>query len=454
MRWREHVHILVSPLVFIVATLSVLTTSLAYAQRPPTSALNLSYLEIDFIRPGARAAAMGGASIGAAQEETAGLINPAGLTYVKRPTVSAQMRVITFTDRWGGNFEFSDPFTVGVILPIKKFRFGFARHQLILDDTDFITEQFLTIGSNPSTRQVLGGVGNFPGKEVDQILVTFKDNWTIAYEISKRLSIGLTAQHFIILMNLRDRTFLDPEVASGSAPRGNSAETVYSITTAEWEEAFRWAGSIGLTANVILDKLFFGAVANRGARFGLGSLIFLPEYKVDSQTFDAEFQFRPFDFKIPDRYGLGLYYRANNRLNLTFDIFRIEYSDLLSGNDLNIVADDEFNEQTKTYEDPDGQPDLTVADATEFHVGVEWLIKVQKLGLLLPLRFGVYTDPAHRIHAVSDDPDLQTLFPKADDRVHFAFGTGLVFSYGKIDIAFDFSENYNQLFLSWTLILP
>ena len=146
-------------------------------------------------------------------------------------------------------------------------------------------------------------------------------------------------------------------------------------------------------ANVILDKLFFGTVANAGARFGLGSRIYLPEYKIGSQTLKTELQFRAFDLKIPDSYGLGLYYRANSRLNLTFDIFRIEYSDLLSGNDLNIGADDECNEQTKSYEDPDGHPDLTVADATEFHMGVEWLIKAQKFGFLLPLRFGVYTDP-------------------------------------------------------------
>ncbi|HEX9653723.1 MAG TPA: hypothetical protein VGA99_08425 [bacterium] len=44
---------------------------------------------------------------------------------------------------------------------------------------------------------------------------------------------------------------------------------------------------------------------------------------------------------------------------------RKEYSDLKIGNDLNVVTDDEFDEQSQTYRDPDAKADLTIKDATD-----------------------------------------------------------------------------------------
>jgi hypothetical protein len=57
--------------VLAAATILFLYSSFAFAQRPPTPPIDFSYLELDFARPGARSAAMGGAFIGAAQDETA-----------------------------------------------------------------------------------------------------------------------------------------------------------------------------------------------------------------------------------------------------------------------------------------------------------------------------------------------------------------------------------------------
>lgn len=440
--------------VCLFAALLALLPSVALAQRPPISAIDLSYLEFDFIRPGARPAALGGAFIAAALDEMSAFINPAGLTYLKRPTVSAQLRFFQWNDRWGFANEDFDQYTVGVILPVKKFSTAYSRHYLLNEKVGFITQQFLTIDSPLSSRQILGGLGNFPGKEVFLHFECIRDNFSIAYEFSKRLSLGATLQLFSMRIELSDRTFLDPLVTNVLAPRANSEDTAYSLSSANWRLGGYFAPSFGVLANVISDKLFVGAVANVGVTFNLGTLTYLKNYRVDSQNFPDDFQFQPFNLTIPDSYGLGVYYRARNRLSLSFDVFRIEYSDMLSGNDLNIVVDDDLNPVTRTYDDPDGQPDLTVADATEFHFGLEWLAKVSKLGLLVPLRLGLYTDPGHRIHSVSDNPDLKMLYPAADDRLHFTFGSGFLFKYGKFDTAVDLSDDYNQLFFSWTLTLP
>lgn len=62
--------------VCVLASLLALLPTTAFAQRPPTPPIDFSYLELDFARPGARSAAMGGAFIGAALDETSVLYNP------------------------------------------------------------------------------------------------------------------------------------------------------------------------------------------------------------------------------------------------------------------------------------------------------------------------------------------------------------------------------------------
>ena len=446
-----------SRVAFLFCAFFLLTSTWARAQRPPTSSTidYLSYLEIDLVRPGARPAALGGAFIAAAQDEMASIYNPAGLIYLNRPSVAAHIRFIGFTERFEVSSGEIDQFTVAVVLPVNSFSFAYSRHILFNDKTDFSIRQFLTIDSDLTRRQVLGGIGNFPGKYVQVHLRAMKDNFSLAYRISSRLSIGITLHGYALDLDLDDRSFLDPSLTNGKqTPRGNIAETTYSIANVDERIAYKWAGGIGLMLNLIPEKLFLGAVHSRGATFDMFGEVFLPEFRLESQPLQGEVQFRTFKFRFPDTYGVGLYYRVHSRLSLTFDVLRIEYSDLLFGNDLNVPADDKFNEQIQNYEDPDGRSDLTIADATEFHFGVEWLVRIQKLGLFLPIRLGAYTDPGHRVHAVSKNPDLQRLYPEANDRVHLSFGTGFVFQHGKFDTAFDFADNSFQWFLSWALILP
>ena len=443
-----------SSVILFSAFLYVLNIDSIFAQRPPTPPIDFSYLELDFARPGARSAAMGGAFIGAALDETAVLYNPAGMTYVSRPTLSAHLRFYGGTNRLGFAEPNLDQFTVGVVLPIKKLRFGYSRHQVFSIDADYGTLQSLNVDPPLTTRQVLGGLGNFPGKSLSFGWKTFRDNFSLAFEISKRVSVGATLQLYSLDLVILDETFLDPQVIDGRPPRGNLVATNYATTHVDYLLQGVPAGSIGVMAKLIPDRLFVGAVATAGRAFDdVFSGTRLPEFHVGSQTFEPEFRGQNLVFQVPDTYGIGFYYHSGGRFNLTFDLFRIEYSDQLSGNDLNVPADDELN-NAGVYVDPDGKPDLTVEDATEIHIGLEWLLRIQKLGFLLPLRAGLYTDPGHRIHAVSNNPDLKRLYPEANVRLHITFGSGFVFKYGKFDAAFDFAQNYNQLFFSWTLRLP
>ncbi|MFQ5824544.1 MAG: OmpP1/FadL family transporter [bacterium] len=467
MREETQSHNICLPTTFLIVGL-LLFSSQILAQRPPTVPINLSYLRVDFIIPGARPSGLGGAFIGAAQDETAAPINPAGLIYLKSAGASLHQRRARFNFKepggsptnpnakrkfYSSNF---DQTLVSVFAPFRKFTFAIFRQVAFDSRFNFETQQFFTTNSDLTTRQVLGGLGNFPGRIVDLELELVNDGLSIAFAISKRFSIGITGKTSVLNFKLNEQTFLDPQVSNGNSPRGNSAATTYSITTLD-ERNTEPSFSLGLMGKLIVDKLFAGAVLNLNPSFKLNSHIFLPEYKLDSESFPAESpepENTDFKLSVPDTYGFGLYFVANSRLRFAFDVVRIEYSDLLFSNNLNVVVDDVFNSQTGAYEDPDMKDDLTIDDATEYHFGIELLNKIPKLGLI-PLRFGIFTNPGHRIYTSGNDPDFQRLFPKAKDRIHFTFGLGILLSsYLKFDGSINVSADGFEIVGSTLLTVP
>lgn len=455
----------------IFVSIFFFTPGLSFGQRPPVPPINLSYFRVDFLQAGARSAALGGAFIGAAQDETAAPINPAGLTYLKSAGASLHQRV--------GNLDFEEPegavaaanrktgFSshifdqnlAVVFFPIKRFTFALLRQVGFDNRFAFETQQFLTTESLSTTRQLLGGLGNFPGRKVDLNLRLVNDGISVAYRISKRLSLGVTGKISVLNLRLNEQTFLDPLIAGGGSPGENRPENTYSITTID-ERVTDPSFSFGVMSKIILDKLFVGAVLNLNPSFALNSNIFLPEYKIGTQTFLPESANPEFKFSVPNSYGFGLYYVPKSGIRFTFDVVRVQYSDLLGDNDLNIIADDELNPETGMYEDPDGRPDLAIDDATEFHAGIEFLVRprmsfVAKRFSLIPIRIGIHTNPGHRIYATGNNPDLKRLFPKAKDRVHFSFGTGFVLnSYLKFDGSITISADSFEFIASTLIALP
>ncbi|MFQ5641127.1 MAG: hypothetical protein ACE5IR_24380 [bacterium] len=150
-----------STVIFTIVALVVLSLDLAFAQRPPSPPIDLSLLGIDFTQTGARRAALGGAFIGAAQDETAAFINPACLTFLESAGASLHFRLLKIEDRFD-----SDQFVAAAFFPIKNFSLAFAREHWFNTRFEFETKQFLTIDSNLTPRQALGGLGNFPGRRV------------------------------------------------------------------------------------------------------------------------------------------------------------------------------------------------------------------------------------------------------------------------------------------------
>ncbi|HEX9653722.1 MAG TPA: outer membrane protein transport protein [bacterium] len=421
--------------------------------RPPIVPLNLSYLRINFIQPATRQAALGGAFIGAAQDVTAAAINPAGLAYLRSVEATMHQRL--------GHYEFDvnagsrsnpgaqktvtdhnfDQTFASVFLPLRRVSIALF-HQAALDTHyDFETPQFLSRDSDGSAAFTLGGLGNYAGRKVNFDLELVQDAWSVAFAISKNLSVGAAFRVSSLSFKLDEQIFLDPLVQDGQEPRPNSQETLYAVNTLN-ERNNRLSYSFGLMNNMLLDRLFLGAVVNLNPTYELQGNIYFPPYQLGQNRLEAATSPQPFKLSIPDSYGLGVYYLINSRLRFSFDLVHIEYSDLLSVENLDVA--------------PGGNArDLTVADATEVHAGLEWLFKVPEFGFTVPMRFGVYTNPGHQIHAAGNDIDLNNLYPAAGDRLHFSFGVGAtVKSKIKLDTTMVVSASGYEFWGSTQLSVP
>lgn len=439
----------------LISVAAVLFDPIAAAaqERPPALPLNLSYLRMDFILPGARQASLGGAFIGAAQDVTAAAINPAGLAYLRSVEATLHQRlghhefdVATGLGRDTkisvGNHNF-DQTLAGVFLPLKRLSFALFRQLAIDTYYNFETQQFLDTTFARTPEFTLGGRGNYAGRIVNFDFELVHDAFSVAFNASKALSVGLTVKNSTLNLNMNERLFLDPQVLNGEGPRTNSDTTLYSINTIH-NRKNKFSYSLGLMSTILTDRLFFGAVVNFNPTYDLESNLYFPAYRLGASDLPAETMRPNFDLSIPDSYGFGFYFLLNSRVRFSLDVQRIEYSDLLSGHRLDVLP--EFGGASR---------DITVSDGTHLHTGVEWLFIVPQLRLNVPMRFGAHLNPGHQVHRVnSEDEYLGRLYPDVGARLHLTFGAGFTFKDLKFDSAIAASKDGYEFWASGLLTVP
>ena len=136
---------------------------------------------------------------------------------------------------------------------------------------------------------------------------------------------------------------------------------------------------------------------------------------IESETGNVQF---------PNVYGLGASYRSgNDRVTLSFEWDRVEYSSIFSGDD-----------------------ELRIDDANEFHLGGEYAFL--NLAPIVSLRAGVWLDPDHQISYSGDNYVADAVLTPGEDQTHVAVGIGLAFKRFQLDLAADFSEFIDTLSLS------
>jgi long-subunit fatty acid transport protein len=407
------------------------------------SMLEVPLLRMDFIPVSARPAAMGGAFIGAAQDESSAPINPAGMTYMQ-----SRVAGLSLNQHWSQTeyqppgFQINsvqapafkanrfDQSMVGGFIPFKHFSIAIYR-QVVLDAN-------LAFKTQPVAAPTpLQSDNNYEGRIVNLDYRLISDAVSMGFRLNRRLRVGISLKLTGLKMNLDERIF-SPDKPENTADNLNATVDVARRSN---EPNF----SAGIMADLYRSKLFAGAVYHYYPRYQLETDIFFPTRISSENVRNPELlENVKFDLGIPDIYGAGLYFLPSESWSFTFDIIRIMYSEMATA--ISIPT----TEQSIMPAQANQQSDFKPEDATEFHFGIEYIPPVPDLGFLplqtVFLRTGFYSDPGQKWLS---NGQKNPIYPEVESGIRYSLGLGLqITNHFKIDIASVATKNRIEVIAS------
>lgn len=454
--------------------------ALAAAVALPAAAQNidiesLSGLQFTFGNPGARALGMGGAFLGLADDASAAEANPAGLTILRKPEISIELRNFVeqqsfTTSGTFPNFErtsFNHHSNAAVVsfasfvYPIKNFTVGAYYHEplnnegggFVAPQRDDFTGEITPLPDFFMPRERIGNTdeyrytgGPISEQECIQRRIQFNDPFTCvqsvvdpfisalavrqrtiglsgAWQAHPRFSVGATVryQRFreeAATLRFTDQFELDQTLVQATGRLSNGNIEVAEETDITFAVGFKWTP---------IDMLSIGGVYKEGAEYDT-ALFYADLPNTGNQFINAA----QTTFHMPDVAGIGISVRPIPSLTINADAVRVTYSNLVD----NFVA---------AGADVTGLGDPFVADdVTELRFGAEYLFPTK---IPVALRAGYWQDPAHSVawrgplnHA--DFVAEALLFPEGQDQEHYTIGAGLAWPRFQIDVAYDTSDTY------------
>ncbi|MEW6599797.1 MAG: outer membrane protein transport protein [Nitrospirota bacterium] len=394
-------------IICIIIILSHLRINTASAQVEVSSTLNP-------VGSGARAAGMGGAFIGIADDATAASWNPAGLVQLERPEISA---VYSYFHR---RQEYNSPShpeiaaentmdTDGLNYASIVFPFVLLKRNMVVS----VNYQRLFEMSKDITysldRQVLGSTLT-DHIEFRQYGFLYTISPALSVQITPRFSIGGTLNIWDNALGRNGWKSSYDSVLSGKV-MGNPIEIKFSR---QEEVSFG-----GLNAHAgflwhINDSLTVGGVYKTAFEAGLKKKIYErqdPQPAVISEKNMVE--------RMPPSYGLGLAYRHSDNWTTSLDMYRTEWSRF-------VIRDEEENEINPLDSTPisDGR----LKDTTQFRLGTEYLFIHSEA--IIPVRAGLFYDP---------EPAKGHI----DEFYGFSLGTGYARGSAVFDISYQFRTGNN-----------
>ena len=381
----------------------------------------------NFLTPGARATALGGAFIGLADDATAVESNPAGLTQLLSPELSIEYKHISNKeDRLYENLspesqhittrEVSDsvqslPF-LSAAFPytlkkkdsetdeekdIIKFVFSLYRQELVDYSTAFKTSQapIWIPGSEtilPGTNIVLEGPFAFNPVDASAKLSVTNYGIGLAMEFPflSGLSLAVSPRWSELEMDsqlvrydgdiesttdiVEATDFRESEIKNWTIIDGEKDSDFSMNAGMLWR--FKW-----LEEKLHFPKFQIGAVYRSGTKFQVKE-VFSWSLLADQRDQERFKDFEEFTLKVPDSFGVGLAVNPRKNLTLTLDVVHIQYEDLLEDFDI-------------LYRMYTTEENFSIDNATEIHFGVEYRLPIGER--ILALRGGVYNDPDHSI---------------------------------------------------------
>jgi long-chain fatty acid transport protein len=417
-------------LAFAASFIALIVASSAYAI---TDSETNASIPFNLSAPGARSMGMGGAFLGLADDATAAYTNPAGLTQLITPEVSAEVRHTNYSIPYAnGGSAAIDPFSasgvnssnadssttnpsfLSFVLPHDRWSFAVYRDELVHFNGDFST------GANGT---ILGD-NQFETFPVDahSNLKIINYGVSAAYKATDNVSLGIGFSYYDFNVNTAITRF---EFEGNAA--GIPAGTALNLQTQRGSD-----NDLGVNLGarfVFSEHLSGGLVYRQGPKFDYSAA---NNVLIDpTQSVDLGNKVR---FKVPDEFGGGLSWHPNDNLVVNFDADFIQYSQLTHG-----IVSLFGNDQATVSR-------LSIPNGTEYHLGGEYTFT--QMAHPFSLRAGVWHDPRHSIEYKGADPGddigalgLATLFSVGKgSQTHYSLGGGLAFAKFQIDAAADFSD--------------
>lgn len=392
-------------------------------------------LQFDFVNPGAKSLAMGGAFSGIADDATASFANPAGLRELGRAEMSFEVRgrwlESLFLQRGRLSGDVSNERTdviagpvfgespdssvripyISFVLPRPQHGWVIAgfRHELAKVDQSYLSEGvFQKDPAEFTSRREQPQLG------VRKVSITHYGA-AGAIDLNRRFAVGGTISFYTFDMQSDFRRFdtdgfLGPPILS--VERGRSVQQGEDLAVSP---------SVGVRAcwkpceDRQTTSARFGVVYRHG-----------PTFEFDTES--GPVQRLNNRFRLPHVVAAGAAVeipQSGRRLLLSGEIKRLTYSRL---------TEDFITDQALDFGIED---QIIIKDGTEFHIGVQYTIEA--LAWLPRLRAGLWSDPDHTTNFLSatglDHPELRvkdelmrTALSTGERLTHFSAGVGLTFS--------------------------
>ena len=398
-------------------------------------------LQWNFSTPGARANGMGRSFIGLADDASAAVTNPAGLTNLTRIQVYGEYKNTQLEiDRLAATDAFRSlaPTTnsadvnslsfLSVSAPVNsKVAVAFSVYRF-LDYHETFRLAPRAIPGSPTNSALLPIDGN-----ADFTATAF--GGSVAYNITSALRVGVTIAGNQLKADsvgtrsaiVFGRNYPAPGQAGGDL-NDLAKSSIVANETSIHASQMAPSAEVGVLYKVN-DMVGVGFNYAKGPKFtSEENLQFNPGYDpqnvagstnrplVQSTNFP-----KSFDLSVPDHFGFGVAVRPTSRLVIAADAVRTNYSSLSKNTTLVFIG----SATTPT------SGDYVTPDVTEVHVGGEYNV-YQLMGNPIFVRGGLFTNPAHLVTYVGS-VDAETnaaerakynLLPRSDE-VRGTFGAGI-----------------------------
>lgn len=392
--------------------------------RQPPALSGFSVIHFNFGPPGARSLGMGGTFIAIADDATASEANPAGLTHLSRPEVSLHMRRSSLNlEALDLNAEAAQRELNEARRPAPNLRPGMTGNSFLqptpTNFEDSVSEISFASYVQPFKRFTLSlffqNAADFSGSntwqafddlpldfyQTRQALDLNLENMgaSIGFKLSERISAGVSVRASRMRLSAFQETRVDFStdtelalLASGSSldevrALGLIDQQVNRETIDDDDIQITW--NAGLLINPS-GRLSFGLVYKDGGTFDIDGQV--ADFGCLASDASGRFECEPpimggmrnrRAIDVPDFYGAGFTWRVTNRFRLAIDVNRITYSEL------------DFGMLENPNADPDRQILVPIEDATEVHLGLEYIFFLGAKRSPLTVRAGAYSNPDH-----------------------------------------------------------